>query len=143
MMKTWQLGVMGAALAIAMTACPSGRGGSPSANFPIKAGDVWGVVFSNSGGTVTVGFGLDGAPEYDEDGDIYAEFKTTKNVAGGFGYVLTQTGRFQASFVVDAAKRQNLSCFADNTGGLSSNVSGGVYENGKRLNDISCAFKRQ
>jgi hypothetical protein len=141
-MKSWQLGVLGAALALMMTACPSGRGGNATSNFPIKAGDVWAVVFANSGGTVTVGFGLDGAPEYD-DGDIYADFKTTNNVAGGFGYVLTQTGRFQASFVIDAAKRQNLSCFADNTGNLTSKVSGGVFEAGKRVADINCAFKRQ
>jgi hypothetical protein len=142
-MKSWQLGVLGAALAIVMTACPTGRGGDATANYPIKAGDVWSVVFSNSGGTVTVGFGLASAPEYDEDGDIYAKFKTTDNVAGGFGYALTESGRFQASFVIDAAKRQNLSCFADNTGSLSSKVSGGVFENGKRVGDLNCAFKRQ
>jgi hypothetical protein len=142
-MKSWQLGVLGAALAIVMTACPTGRGGNAGANFPIRAGDVWGVVFSNSGSTVTVGFGLDGAAEYDEDGDIYAEFKTTSNVSGGFGYVLTETNRFQASFVIDATKRQNLSCFADNTGSLTSKVNGGLFENGKRVGDVNCAFKRQ
>ena len=142
-MNAWQLGSMGAALAIVMTACPSARGGSPAAIFPIKSGDVWSVAFSNSGGNVTVGFALDGAPEYDDAGDIGADFKTTDNVAGGFGYVLTETGRFQASFVIDAAKKQNLSCFADNAGNLASKVSGGLFENGKRVADLNCVFKRQ
>jgi hypothetical protein len=142
-MKPWQLIALGAAFTLVMTACPSGRGGNATTNFPIKAGDVWAVVFSNSGGTVTVGFGLDGAPEYDDDGDIYADFKTTNNVSGGFGYVLTQTGRFQASFVIDAAKRQNLSCFADNAGNLTSKVNGGLFESGKRVGDVNCIFKKQ
>ena len=144
-MKKWQMGLIGAALVMAMTSCPgrSSNQGNATSVFPIKAGDVWAVQFSNSGGTITVGFGLDGAPEFDDEGDVYADFKTTDNVQGGFGYVLTKNNRLQASFVVDRNKKQNFSCFADNTGSLTSNVSGGIFENGKRIGDLKCAFAKQ
>ncbi len=144
-MKQWQMGLIGAALVAGMTSCPgrSSNQGNASSVFPIKAGDVWAVTFSNSGGTITVGFGLNGAPEYDDDGDIYADFKTTDNVQGGFGYVLTKDNLLQASFVIDRSKKQNFSCFASNAGALTSNVSGGIFENGKRIGDLKCSFKKQ
>ncbi len=144
-MKKWQMGLIGAALVMAMTSCPgrSSNQGNASSVFPIKAGDVWAVTFSNSGGTIVVGIGLNGAPEYDDDGDVYADFKTTDNVQGGFGYVLTKDNVFQVSVVVDRAKRQNFSCFANNTGSLTSGVSGGFFENGKRVGDLKCSFKKQ
>ena len=144
-MSKWQMGLIGAALTVAMTACPgrSSDQGNASSAFPIKSGDVWAVTFTNSGGTIVVGLTLNGAPEYDDDGDVYADFKTTNNVQGGFGYVITKDKIFQASVVVDRAKKRNFSCFANNTGSLTSNVSGGIFENGKRIGDLKCSFKKQ
>ena len=144
-MNKWQMGLIGGALTVAMTAC-SGRSsdqGNASNVFPIKAGDVWAVTFSNSTRTIVVGLTLNGAPEYDDDGDVYADFKTTDNVQGGFGYVITKDKIFQASVVVDRSKKQNFSCFANNTGSLNSSVSGGFFENGKRIGDLKCSFKKQ
>lgn len=144
-MNNWRMGLIGAALVIAMTSCPgrSSDRGNASSVFPIKAGDVWAVTFSNSGGTIVVGFGLDGAPEYDDEGDVYADFRTTDNVQGGFGFVLTKDNTLQASFVIDRSKKQNFTCFADNVGSLTTNVTGGYFENGKRIGDLRCSFKRQ
>ena len=144
-MNKWRIGLIGAALTVSMTAC-SGRSseqGNAISVFPIKAGNVWAVTFSNSSGTIVVGLTLNGAPEYDDDGDVYADFNTTDNVQGGFGYVITKDKIFQASVVVDRAKKRNFSCFASNTGSLTSSVSGGIFENGKRIGDLKCAFKKQ
>ena len=144
-MKKWQMGLIGAALVMAMTSCPGRSSDQSSATgvFPIKAGDAWTVTFSNSGGTITVGLSLNGAPEFDDDGDIYADFKTTNNVQSGFGYVITKDNRFQASVVIDRSKKQIFACFADNAGALTTKVNGGYFENGKRVGDLKCSFKKQ
>jgi len=147
-MKQWQMGLIGAALVAGMTACPApNRSGNadPRNAFPIKADAEWDVIFTGDNGEVlrTIGFALNGAPEYDEDGDILADFRTTSNATASYGYVFPKTSRFQASFVIDTAKKLRADCYADNTPNLNSRVSGAVLENNKEVGKVPCSFKRR
>jgi hypothetical protein len=144
-MKTWQMGVIGAALAMVMTACPSGRGaGDARAVFPVKSGETWAATFTINGSTATVGFQLDGAPEYDDDGDVIADFATTSNVAGGFGYVLTEDNIFVAQFVVNRQQKTGLLCGAQNGSNFGNPVRGAGFaiQDGKQAGSLTCTLQR-
>jgi hypothetical protein len=144
-MNTWQMGLSALGVALALTAC-GGRSNSAAnatAVFPIKAGERWSATFSNSGGTYTVGFALDGAPEFDDDGDVYADFQTTNNAQGGFGYVFTDNNTFSASFVTDRSKKQFFACVASNAGAPTRNTTGIIVENGKEIGRVACTMTRQ
>lgn len=147
-MKKWQMGLIGAALIAGMTACPApNRSGNsdPRSVFPIKGDAEWDVMFYGDNGEVlrTIGFALDGDPKYDDEGDVYADFRTTKSAASGYGYIYPKSNRFQAAFVIDPAKKLRADCYADNTPSLSSNVSGAVLENNKEISKVTCAFERR
>jgi hypothetical protein len=144
-MKAWQLGAMGAVLAVAMTACPSGRGaGNATSVFPMKTGQTWAAVFQTSQGNVTVGFQLSSAPEYDDDGDVIADLATTSNVEGGIGYVLTEDDIFVTQFAINRAQKTNLLCAADNAANFSSPVRGVglLSQNGKNSGEFNCTLQR-
>jgi hypothetical protein len=143
-MRAWQLGLMGAALALVFTACPSGRGSNPGAIFPVKAGETWTAEFTVKNQKLTVGFQLDGPADFDEDGDIVADFATTGNVKGGFGYVLTKDNIFVSQFSINPADKSNLLCLADNDGNLAKGVKGAgfLYQNGKKVGDLPCTLQR-
>lgn len=147
-MKNWQMGLIGAALLAVMTACPApNRSGNadPRTVFPIKGNAEWDVTFTSDTGEVlrTIGFALDGDPVYDDEGDIYADFRTTKSADTGYGFVFPKTNRFQAGFVIDTAKKLRADCYADNTPGLNSNVSGALIENNKSVAKFACSFKKR
>jgi hypothetical protein len=143
-MKTWQLGLMGVALAAAMTACPSGRGGDAVSSFPVKAGETWAADFTASTQKLTVGFQLDGAPEFDKDGDIVADLVTTDNVKGGVAFVLTKDNLFFTQFVINAADRTFLFCGTGNDANLAKGVkaTGFLSQNGKKTADVPCTLRR-
>jgi hypothetical protein len=144
-MKTWQMGVAGALLAVAITACPSGRGpGNAAAVFPVKSGETWTAVFTSNAGTATVGFQLDGAPEYDDEGDVIADFATTSNVQGGFGFVLTQDNLFVAQFIVNRQQKTALACGAQAGSNFSNPVRGiGIAtQDNKRAGELNCTLQR-
>ena len=146
-MKNWQMGLVGAALVGVMTACPApNRSGAGDARtvFPIKSGAEWDVSFFDGKELLRkIGFALDGNPEYDDDGDVYADFRTTNNATASYGWAYPQTGRFQASVVIDSAKKLKVNCYADNTPNLNSNVSGALMENNKEVGKVPCAFTRR
>jgi hypothetical protein len=143
-MKAWSLGLMGAALALVMTACPSGRGSNPGAIFPVKAGETWTAEFTVKSQKLTVGFQLDGPADFDEDGDVVADFATTGNVKGGFGYVLTKDNVFVSQFSLNPADKTNLICGATNDGNLAKGVKGVgfLYQNGKSVGELACTLQR-
>ncbi len=143
-MKVWQTGVIGLALVTAMTACPSGRGGDATSLFPVKSGETWAAKFATSSGNVTIGYQLDGAPQFDADGDIEVDFATTNNVEGGYGFVLMKDNIFQASFVLSSKDKVTLSCLAPNGSGLAAGAKGNgiLNQNGNRTRGIDCTVQR-
>jgi hypothetical protein len=144
-MNAWKMGLVGLAFVAAMTACGgrSNNASNAAATFPIKAGERWSATFTNSGGTVTVGFALDGAPEYDDDGDIYADFVTTNNAQGGFGYVITKDNTFIATFIVDRSKRQAFACAASSADAPTRGNSGIIIDNNKSVGTVNCVIRKQ
>jgi hypothetical protein len=143
-MRAWQLGLLGVALAVVMTACPSGRSSSPGAIFPIKAGETWTSVFTIKNQKLTVGFQLDGPADFDDDGYIAADFTTTGNVKGGYGFVTPKDNVFIAVFNFNPTEKTELVCAADNDGSLAKGVNGTglLFRNGKEAGELPCTLQR-
>jgi hypothetical protein len=146
-MQTWKLGLSAVALVGALASCGGGSAVRParsaSSAYPIKSGEVWVVAFQLEK-PVTFGFGLSSAPEYDNDSDAYAEFKTSENAEGGYGWLYGKTGNFDIVMVIDDSDDLEIRCKVPGNANFANAIRGvGKITKGKQETDgIPCAVQR-
>ncbi len=145
-MKKIVLGVLGFVLLGTLTACPPARPtpvvrGYGVADFPMKVGENWGVVFQVGDQKPAVTFQLAAAPVQNKNGDVSASLKVSgANATGGVAYIANVDDTFNVGIKISSF---TFSCYATVRSNWSSTVRGtGFMTDGQNPSKISCAMSK-
>ncbi len=145
-MKKAFLGVLGLVLVGTLTACPPPPPPAASAtprygvaDFPMKNGETWGVVFQVGDQKPAVSFQLASNPAIDKDGDVAATLKVAGSAAsGGLAFIDNTDGTFNVGVKISSF---TLFCYAGVKNNWNNTVKGsGIITDGKNPAEISCAM---